>query len=147
MPMTTVTDELLSWPNIREQFRNKAALGLLLGNSASQGLWAKFAYSSLYDIACDPVRQHPLTPVDQAFFADMGTVNFEAVLSALATTKMVCGHLKKEFGDVDERYQSIRKSLIEAITTVHVPFDRVPKAQKQLLGDILSQYRYIYTTN
>jgi hypothetical protein len=32
----------------------------------------------------------------------MGTVNFEAVLSALATTKMVCGHLKKEFGDVDE---------------------------------------------
>jgi hypothetical protein len=55
--------------------------------------------------------------------------------------------LKKEFGDVDERYQSIRTSLIEAIHTVHVPFDRVPNAQKQLLGDILSRYRYIYTTN
>ena len=145
--MTTVTDELLSWPDIREQFRNRPDLGLLLGNGASRGLWAKFAYSSLYEIACDPLRQHPLTPVDQAFFADMETVNFEAVLSALATTKMVCGHLKKEFGDVDERYQSIRTSLIEAIKTVHVPFDRVPIAQKQLFGDILSQYRYIYTTN
>jgi hypothetical protein len=56
MPMTTVTDHLPSWLNIREQFRNKPDLGLLLGNGASQGLWAKFAYSSLYDIARDPLR-------------------------------------------------------------------------------------------
>jgi hypothetical protein len=144
---TTITDELLNWVDIREKFRNKPNLGLLLGNGASQALWGKFAYSSLYEIACDPARQHPLTPVDQAFFNDMGTVNFEAVLSALATTKMVCGHLKKEYGDVDERYQSIRKSLIEAITAIHAPYERVPRKQKQSLGDILSNYRYIYSTN
>lgn len=147
MPPTIVTDELQNWADIRESFRNKQGLGLLVGNGASRGLWSKFDYSSLYEIACDPARLHPLTPVDQAFFADMTTVNFEAVLSALATTKMVCGHLKKEFGDVDERYQSIRTSLIEAINTIHVPFDRVQKDQKALLGDILSRYQYVYTTN
>jgi len=147
MPPTAVTDELWDWTDIRERFRNRPDLGLLLGNGASQGLWSKFAYHSLFEIARDPERLHPLGPVDQALFEDMGTVNFEAVLSAFATTKMVCGHLKKEFGDVDERYQSIRTSLIEAINAIHVPFERVTSEQKELLGDILSRYRYVYTIN
>ncbi len=147
MPRTTITDELPSWQTIRESFRDQADLGLLLGNGASQALWEKFAYSSLYTIACDPQRVHPLTTIDQAFFREMNTVNFEAVLSALATTRMVCGHLKKEFGDVDERYQSIRTSLIEAVSAIHVPFEKVAVETKRRLGDILSRYKYVYTTN
>ena len=122
-------------------------LGLLLGNGSSRALSDKFSYDSLYTIACDPQQKHPLTPTDQAFFTEMGTTNFEAVLSALATTRMVCAHLNKEFGDVNERYQSIRTSLIEAVKTVHVPFEVVPAVTKQYLGDVLSKYRYVYTIN
>lgn len=142
-----ITDHLPSWLDIRDSYKNQPDLGLLLGNGASQALWENFAYRSLHTIACAPERNHPLTPVDQAFFREMDTVNFEAVLSALATTKMVCGHLKKEFGDVDERYQSIRLSLVEAVQAIHVPFDRVPAETKQLIGKIFSRYWYVYTTN
>src|SRR5262249_25924858 len=146
MPPTSITDDLPPWPNIRASFRDQPDLGLLLGNGASQALWEKFAYSSLYAIACDPQRTHPLTPVHQAFFKDMETISFAAVLSALASTRMVCGHLKKEFGDVDERYQSIRTSLIDAVRAIHVPFENVRPEMKQRLGDIFSRYKYLYTT-
>jgi hypothetical protein len=147
MPLTSVTDALPRWPTIRESFRHQPDLGLLLGNGASQALWKNFAYPSLYQVACDPQRTHPLTRVDQAFFTEMDTVNFEAVLSALATTRMVCGHLRKEFGDVDERYQSIRTSLIEAVRAIHIPFENVPVEIKRQLGGIFSWYKYLYTTN
>jgi hypothetical protein len=147
MAPTTISDELLSWEQIKLQFKDRRHLGLLLGNGASRALWDKFSYDSLYTIACDPQQKHSLTPTDQAFFREMETTNFEAVLSALATTRMVCGHLKKEFGDVEERYQSIRTSLIEAVRTVHVPVELVPVETKQYLGDVLSKYRYVYTIN
>lgn len=147
MATITVTSDLPPWSALRGGFRDQDNLGLLLGNGASRALWPNFEYPSLYRIACDPQRTNPLSPIDQALFRDMETENFEAVLSALATTRMVCGHLKKEFGDVDDRYQSIRTSLIEAIRTVHVPFEQVPQATRQRLGDLLSHYKYIYTAN
>jgi hypothetical protein len=145
---TAVTDELSDWSTIRDKYRGHKHLGLLIGNGASRAQWEHFGYDSLYQIACDPDRKYPLTPVDQALFSAMDdTVNFEAVLSSLLTTRMVCGTLNKEFGDVDERYDSIRRSLIEAVNSVHIPFDRIQPEQKRLLGNILAQYKYVYTTN
>jgi hypothetical protein len=145
--MTAVTDELPSWDEVKGPLVHSPDKGLLLGNGASQAIWTRFSYRSLYEIACDPHQPHPLTPVDQAFFAHMNTTNFEAVLSALATTKMVCGHLNKEFGDVQDRYDSIRLALIGAVQSVHIQFDRIPEETKRLLAAYLHHHRYIYSTN
>lgn len=155
MSTRTVDAALLPWQKVRGRFREKDGdtyrskpnLGLLLGNGASVALWDRFRYDSLYEFACAPERVCPLVPVDQAFFTDMDTVNFESVLSALATTRMVCGHLKKDATDVNIRYDSIRRSLFGAVRDIHVPFERVSESLKLYLRQVFSQYNYIYTTN
>ena len=106
-----VDDRLANWPEIRDIFW-KEDVGLLLGNGASQAVWKGFSYPSLYDLACDSSREHALAAPQQAIFQEMKTSNFEAVLWSLATAKMVCKFLEKDYEDIEAHYQLIRLSLI-----------------------------------
>jgi hypothetical protein len=146
MVKTIVTDELANWPDIRDTYR-KDDVGLLLGNGSSQAIWNNFSYESLYGVACDPSREHHLAKEEQTLFAQMETSNFEHVLWALATTKMVCTLLSKPHEDVAAHYEAIRFSLIHAVKDIHVPFASVTDAIKDRLRLIFAQYDYVYTTN
>src|SRR4051812_24180395 len=83
---------LMSWPEVEgllpphgESNRH----GILIGNGASTAIWSKFRYPTLFDIACDPSRSPHLEGYDQKVFEQLNTVNFEAVLSAIATAGKV----------------------------------------------------------
>lgn len=84
--MAIAIDESLQlWSDIKDQFHSG---GILLGNGSSCAVWEKFNYSSLYKKACHGI-EHPLSEENQALFKSMKTENFEGVLAALATAKMV----------------------------------------------------------
>ncbi len=80
---------LSSWSDIAEK---KQWSGLLLGNGASQAIWKKFGYESLYKVASSCIDE-PLTNNDLRIFEGLKTENFETVLTALRTTEIVCKSL------------------------------------------------------
>lgn len=142
----TIDDRLENWPDIRDPYRTEE-VGLLLGNGASQAVWTKFSYRSLYELACDPTRPESLATAQQEVFSKMETTNFEQVLWALATTRMVCNILNKPFEDVSEHYEQIRQALIHAVRDIHIPHASVTDSVRTRLRDIFGQFDYIYSTN
>ena len=117
---------LLTWDSIKSRFYGSES-GILLGNGASRAVWDDFRYESLYDLACNDTGRGCLSLKDQQFFAEMETKNFEAVLSALRTARIVNEILGKDVTTILERYNSIRANLINAVAAVHLPYDRMPE--------------------
>ena len=120
--------------------------GILIGNGASQVLSALFGYSSLYETACNQPL-NPLTPEDQAIFTSLRTRNFEQVLSALNTTRLVATAFGHGTGDYAAAYDRIRAALVQAVRTVHIAHADVP--EPALLGIRLEllRYSFVYSTN
>lgn len=145
--MVTIDESLNSWSDIKGQFCS-AGSGILLGNGFSCAVWDKFNYPSLYQKACAEDMNHPLSLKDRALFKSMDTKNFEQVLSALATTKIVNSMLELDYSIIEERYKSIQLALSEAVEKVHIPWkllenkDVLPNIRKELLN-----YEFVYTTN
>lgn len=135
--------ELDHWDNVRQQH---GWASLLVGNGASRNVWARFAYASLYETACDGVDD-PLTHEDQKLFDSFGTRNFEAVLTSLWMAGRVASVLGYDPDPIEERYESIRRALIQAVREVHVPWPRVPEPTLDAISAAMQRYERIYTTN
>lgn len=114
---------------------------LLLGNGASRAVSSKFAYGSLFSVA-------PLTRDDRDLFDALDTTNFEEVLSHLRTASLVCGQLGHPASEVDDRYESIRDALIDAVNDHHVSWHEVDDGDRllRIRGALLS-YQAVFTTS
>lgn len=139
----TVDATLLNWADLGIE----GADGLLIGNGASQAIWKRFRYASLYEEAKSEELDHPLSEADQAMFAAFSTTNFERVLEALLGTQKVLDALDHDYPQVRERYEGIRMGLVEAVQKVHVKWADVPEDVRKRFAGILRGYRYVYSTN
>lgn len=135
--------DLHSWDEISDQ----GWTGILVGNGASIAVWDRFRYASLYQAALSTEMSGPLTDQDQALFDAMGTQNFEAVLSALLTSKIVSGALHLDTRLIGERYESIRQALIEAVISVHIPWTSIQTRVLEQIRTALRAYDSVYSTN
>ncbi len=147
--MAALDDSLEQWTSIESSIPMDNR-GLLIGNGCSRALWPPFEYESLLAMASDPTKPEHLSLREQKIFQDMGSSNFEAVLSALIVAGKMWKHFEKPDKDVQDlrdAYSVVRKSLIRAVKEVHVPFDNVNDSVKQRLRDHLRPYEYVYSTN
>lgn len=137
--------DLLKWPDIETGLSWK---GLLVGNGASRAVWDEFKYDSLYELARSAKVEHPLSNEDCAVFEGLdNTRNFEAVLGALSTSRMVCDVLGIDNSKIVERHDSIRYALVEAVKASHVPWQVVPPETLRQVRRALSEYEVVYSTN
>ena len=121
---------------------------ILVGNGASRAVWDAFKYPSLYDVATSGETEHPLAAEDQAIFGKLGhTRNFEGVLAALLTSRHVCEALALPTSKIEERYESIRLALVDAVHHVHVPWPTVPKSTLLAIRSELLNYQLVFLTN
>lgn len=140
-----VDDVLLPWPETIELAQWS---GLLIGNGASRATWDAFAYTSLLDAAKNANEvEHPLTEADLRLFTEMDTQNFERVLAALKTASVVARALGLDSRPYDERYDSIQRSLVEAVHRKHIPWGSMLAASKTTTREELLRYEVVYSTN
>lgn len=142
MSAPAVDAELRSWSEIEEHSWS----GLLLGNGASIAVWDRFKYSSLFATSLE-LEDATLGLRDRALFEAFDTENFELVLSALKTAQTVCSLMGLEHSEIDARYSSIRRALIEAVNEVHVPWGAVSDDVLRALKTELLRYDFVYSTN
>jgi hypothetical protein len=119
---------------------------LLVGNGLSQNLWAGFGYDSLFDLACARDGAH-LDGADRALFDQLRTRNFETVLGALSTSKIVATTLEQSNIYLGEREASIRNALVRAVQSAHVPWTSVPNSHLDIINKHISKFTSIYSTN
>ncbi|HET6505629.1 MAG TPA: DUF4917 family protein [Baekduia sp.] len=117
---------------------------LLAGNGLSRQVWPSFAYTSLYERACETKA---LTKKDRALFEARGTENFELVLSALATSIETLAALGRGTDALEKRYASVQGALGRAVRDVHAPMSDVPEERRAALRAALLEYRYVFTTS
>jgi hypothetical protein len=120
--------------------------GLLIGNGASRAIWEDFAYDSLFENA-RTVEEKPLSPSELAVFDALQTRSFEQVLSALKTTSRVNKALAVSSAAPRNRYYAIKEALINTVHAVHIPWRLVDTASLARIGQELSQYRTVFSSN
>ena len=114
---------------------------LLVGNGASIAVSSDFGYDSLFQVA-------PLTVDDTDLFDALETKNFEEVLNHLRTASLVCEQLGHASQDVDDRYESIRDALIEAVHDHHVEWLDVDDEDRlDTIRDALLDFDTVFSTN
>jgi|CXWL01.1.fsa_nt_gi hypothetical protein len=142
---STITAYLDTWSNTKNQFDWS---GILLGNGSSRALWEPFAYHSLFQRAASAKISHPLTATDKALFRKLGnTTNFENILGDLLTATTVNKALRIPHSQIPHRYRSIRRALIEAVHSVHLPWNRLLEGAKTRIRKALRCYSFVFTTN
>ena len=140
-----IDGKLIEWNSIKEPYQWS---GILIGNGASINVWNHFNYSSVFSKATTGDVLHPLTDEDQRLFDALGKVtNFEHVLSSLGTAKTINSALGLSTDEIDVRYNSIQRTLIETIHTLHIPWIQTPNNVLQAVRDELLNYSYVYSTN
>jgi hypothetical protein len=132
-----IDDELVDWASIKQTYDGH---GLLIGNGASVAVWERFSYPSLY-------AEAPLTELDKSLFEALDSTNFELILDSLRISEVVCNAVGHDRAKVHERYLSIRKSLFDAVRSVHVQWDRIPQETFQRIEQELHHYEAIFSTN
>lgn len=140
----TISSRLSHWDDLADEFE---WTGLLVGNGASIAVSRDFKYSSLHNVARSDDLAQPLTATDVAFFDAMRTTDFEEVLSALSIAGNVATILEESTEQIDERYESIRQALVQAVRAVHVGWRYVPDSTLETIGRHLRTYEYVYSTN
>jgi len=140
----SIDAELIDWKDIKDLHEWK---GLLVGNGASLAIWEGFKYESLYQKALQDIA-HPLSEEDQDVFRSMGeTCNFERVLYALWTAKVVCEVLRQDTKIIQQSYENIQSALIEAVHAVHVSWSSELEDTLCKLNETLMSYQSVYSTN
>lgn len=137
------TDELAAWSDLLAEDWS----GLLVGNGASLAVWPKFQYDSLFDAAKSLDLAHSLSTEDVALFAAIDTRNFETVLSALASAQVVADVLGHDRSEIDARYDSIRRALVDAVHAHHVAWGSLSAATKGAIAEAMLGYSTVYSTN
>lgn len=120
---------------------------ILIGNGSSINVWDNFGYTSIYDHAAAKSSTNPLTPADSNLFGALNTHNFEQVLSSLNTAKIINQALGLGYAKITQRYDSIKASLISAISEVHIPWRKTPDKVIETIRAEIKNFKYIYTTN
>jgi hypothetical protein len=146
MLIHNINSNLLDWSAVPDRFKKGA---LLLGNGASRVVWDKFKYPSLFDEAKTRIS-HPLSVEDQKFFADFKTENFEQILSALSTAvsvSTILGQDPQAIQQIQQRYRSIQRALVEAVNSVHIKRHKLPDVNLEQIRKALLSYDVVYTTN
>jgi hypothetical protein len=139
-----VDDRLPSWDKVKGQFTEGS--GILIGNGASQAIWEKFGYQSLYDRAESGV-DHPLSVEDKGIFKSLETKNFELVLGALSAAIKVTKILHKDETFIQERYENIQRALVDAVHSVHVRWDKVPQETLLQIQSAILDFEFVFSTN
>ena len=143
--LSTITAHLDTWGDTKNRFDWS---GILLGNGSSRALWEPFAYHSLFQRAASAKISRPLTATDKALFRKLGnTTNFENILGDLLTATTVNKALRIPHSQIPRRYRSIRRALIEAVHSVHLPWDRLSDDTKTRIRKELHRYSFVFTTN
>jgi hypothetical protein len=133
-----VNPDLEDWADVEE---DGPWPRLLVGNGASMAVWPSFKYSTLFekaDLGDDDL---------ELFDALDGTRNFEVVLDALRVSRLVCDQLEHDADEVDERYEAIKESLIQAVSDIHVPWPSIEPRVLTSIGKALLRHTHIYSTN
>lgn len=139
-----IDDALPSWDQVSNKVKGA---GLLLGNGASQAVWSGFGYKSLYERASVGIA-NPLTAADVSVFKSVDTQNFEDSLRSLATASTVLTALGHNDAFLLLRYASIKRALIEAVHSVHVPWSQQLKSTSLApIRAYLRQHKRVYSTN
>lgn len=135
-------DEIHNWNDISDQGWS----GILLGNGASIAIWDNFGYASIFERARQGI-ENPLSPQDIELFEQFQTRNFEVTLSSLTTSLRVNRALGLQDAEVLARYQSIRRALVQAVRSVHIPWVAFDEDRRHLVRNALLDYDYVYSTN
>jgi Domain of unknown function (DUF4917) len=139
-----LTEHLQTW----DQVRAKTVFpGLLVGNGASLAVWNGFNYKSLFNIASQVNKTSKLSEADLALFDALDTNNFEYVLAALATARLVTGALGIDVPTLLDRYTSVKNALVDAVQGTHVPWANIPENTRVAIRSELINYRIVYSTN
>jgi hypothetical protein len=137
------THELANWRSLADE----EWPGLLVGNGASRAVWSKFEFDSLFEAAKSASLPHSLSVEDIALFTELATTNFELVLSALASAQLVAKALGQDSTQIDARYASIRRALVDAVHAHHVAWVQLSSPIKAALSDAILGYSVVYSTN
>ncbi len=141
----TVDGNLYDWNSLKDDAYRWN--GIFIGNGASISVWDNFNYPSIFNRATLPDAQQYLTASDKTLFLTLGTQNFEQVLSSLKTASIISQALGLDDTVIIQRYNSIKQALINAISDVHIPWNKVPAEVLATIRSALLDYKYIYTTN
>jgi len=142
---SSIDESLKKWDHIKDEYDWH---GLLIGNGASCNIWDGFRYPSLYQKALEGIKQ-PLSQAEQDIFTSMGTTDFEKVLEALWTAKIVCQALGQDsqVQTIEKHYQAIQHSLIEAVHSVHIPWLSLSDEVLSGIHSAILPYHSVYSTN
>jgi Domain of unknown function (DUF4917) len=137
---------LLSWPDVREKVD---WTGILVGNGASIVFWDQFGYDSIFERAQSASLAHHLDADDESIFDAFSTTNFEQVLAALKTSRVILGVLGHDAAFIKTRYDSIQSALFDAIHSAHIPWGTTSAFEQKLqrIRDELGTYTWVYSLN
>ncbi len=115
---------------------------LLLGNGASIALDNRFAYSSLYEVACS----NNLLQVTLPIFQNLNTNDFEQVLLACWYANIVNNSIGSSNNQILYAYNEIRDALIAVIQQVHCLPDDI-EADISRIGYFASRFSRVLSFN
>ena len=134
---------LFSWEDIQKDFENNEA-NLLLGKDFSCSVWSNFKDTSVYEKASS--QNNDITFLNSGgtylsaenikIFKDLDTESFEKVLAFFSRTKEVVNEILGAqahppiLQNIEERYQNIQRSLVQAIKDLHIPGDKIKTPQE-----------------
>lgn len=153
---TKMSKQPVLWEEVRGKFENKKT-SLLLGKGFSCARGNDFKDSSLYqEASLQNNGGTSLSAEDIKIFKALGTENFEKVLATLSRTKEVVNEIlgaqahPPSLQTIDERYQNIQRSLIQAVKRVHIRWREIePEVLTVLTAvkeEILKYQNLFYTS-
>lgn len=147
-----MSKQLVSWEKIREEFEDQKT-SLLLGKGFSCARGNDFKDSSLYqEASLQNNGGTSLSAEDIQIFDKLDTKNFEKALATLSTTKEVNEILGAQahpeiLQTINDRYQNIQRSLIQAVKRVHIPWREIaPEVLTAVKEEILKYQNLFYTS-
>ncbi|WP_179195832.1 DUF4917 family protein [Bacillus sp. OV166] len=123
---------------------------MLTGNGLSISINQNFSYQTLL-AECksleDENHERVLSDEDLNFFEQFETFDFERVLFALNTSKIVNNIVGLETGEIEKRYEHIKNALVKVVRKVHPSWDEFEDSKFQFLNEYLQKFQGIFTTN
>jgi hypothetical protein len=121
-----------------------ARTNLLLGNGFSIGVYPRFFYTSLSEVA---VEENYLTLEDKKLLDKFNTTDFEALMRRFKEAAELLKLLEIEHEPLVTRYNKIRSGLIKTVKHVHPKTNDIDDDWLEAVAAELAAYRGVYTTN
>lgn len=122
--------------------------GILIGNGASQVIWERFAYSSLFEISCSHKIPDPLGDEALSVFAVAeGTRNFEEALRWLGIAARVNQAIGLDHQTPLAIYATVRRALVQSVRWIHPTWDQVNEDVRSGVRSALLPFEWVFTTN